>query len=111
MGPNGGAAQFAFACPAATPATFTAPGSSYASGTQVVVFPGAGATLPGGFTAGTIYYVVSASGATFGLSATSGGSAITASAAGSGLVQAVIPEAFGAAGTFTLTTSTILALA
>jgi hypothetical protein len=110
MGPNGGNPQYAFTCPAANPGVFTAPGSSYSNGTTVVVFPGAGATLPTGFTAGTIYYVVSASGATFELASTSGGSGIQASAAGAGLVQQIVTESFGDQGTFTLTTSTVLAL-
>jgi hypothetical protein len=109
MGPNGGAAQYAFTCPTASPGVFTAIGSSYANGTQVVLFPSlpSGSSIPTGFTPGTIYYVVSASGATFELSATSGGSGINATAAGSGLVQAITTESFGAQGTFTVTTETL----
>jgi hypothetical protein len=110
MGPNGGATQYAFTVTLASPGVFTAPGSSYTNGQTVVVFNAAGATVPSAFTVGTIYYVVSASGATFELSATSGGSAINTAAAGAGLVQAITTESFGAAGTFTLTTSTQLTL-
>ena len=75
-------------CPTASPGVFTAPGSSFVNGTQVVLTPIAGSGMPGGFTADTIYYVVSASGATFELAATSGGTAINASSAGAGIVQA-----------------------
>lgn len=107
MGGNDAGAQYAFTATAATPGLFTAPGSSYSNGQAVVLFPGAGGTLPGGLTAGTIYYVVSAAGATFSLSATSGGAAITTSAVGSGIVQSLTLETFGAAGTYTLNSETL----
>jgi hypothetical protein len=110
MGPAGAGTIYAFTCPTASPGVFTAPSSAYSNGNTVVLFPGAGATLPTGFTAGTIYYVVSASGATFELAATSGGSAINATGAGAGLVQSIAPETFGSQGTYTLTTSTQLLL-
>ena len=70
------------------------------------MLPAIGATLPTGVTAGTVYYIVSASGATFELSATSGGSGINLSA-GAGLVVAVTLETFGAQGTFTLSSETL----
>jgi hypothetical protein len=108
MGSNSnGATPFAYTATLASPSVFTAPGSSYSNGTTVVLFPGAGTTTPTGFTVGTVYFVVSASGATFQLSATSGGSGINASAAGSGIVQGITPEVFGAAGVFTLSTETL----
>lgn len=110
MGPNDAGTQFAFSATLASPCVFTAPGSSYSNGNTVVLFPGAGGTLPTGspgFTAGTVYYVVSASGTTFELSATSGGSAINTSAAGSGIVQSVTLELFGAQGTYTLSSETL----
>ena len=107
MGPNDAGTTYAFTATLASPGVFTAPGSSYTNGQTVVVFPGAGATLPTGVTAGTVYYIVSASGATFELSATSGGSGINLSAAGAGIVQAVTLEAFGAQGTFTLSSETL----
>ena len=111
MGPNGGAAQFAFTSTGpGTAAIFTAPGSSYANGQTVVLFDGAGATISSAFTVGTIYFVVSASGATFELATTLGGSGITTAIAGAGLVQAITTESFGASGTFTLTTATELTL-
>lgn len=107
MGPNDAGTPFAFTATLASPGIFTAPGSSFANGNTVVVFPGAGATLPTGVTAGTVYYVVAASGVTFELSATLGGSGINLSAAGAGIVQAVTPELFGAQGTFTLSSETL----
>lgn len=107
MGPNDAGTLYAFTCTSGTPGVFTAPGSSYSNGNTVVLFDGAGATIPSAFTVGTIYYVVSASGTSFSLSATSGGSAINTGGAGAGIVQAVTTEAFGAAGTFTLSSETL----
>jgi hypothetical protein len=74
---------FSFTATDASPCVFTASGSSYADGTPVVL---TGAGLPAGFTAGTNYYVVSASGDTFELAATSGGSPIRSTSTGSGTV-------------------------
>lgn len=107
MGPNDAGTVYAFTATLASPGVFTAPGSSYSNGNTVVVFASAGATLPTGVTAGTVYYIVAASGTTFELSATSGGSGINLSAAGAGIVMAVTPEVFGAQGTFTLSSETL----
>ncbi len=109
MGPVGAGTLYAFTA-ATSGNLFTAPGSSYSNGQTVVLFDGAGATIPSNFTVGTVYYIISASGATFELSATSGGSAITVNAAGAGLVQLIAPETFGSASTLQLTTSTTLYL-
>jgi hypothetical protein len=70
-----------------TPAIFTVPGSAYANGTAVAL---SGASLPTGFSASTVYYVVSSSGSTFELSATHGGSAINSSSTGSGTVTPAV---------------------
>jgi len=111
MGPNGGGTQYAFTAATGATATFTAPGSSYTNGQTVVVFPGVGATLPTTLpTAGTIYYIVSASGATFQLSATSGGGGITTGSTGAGLIQAITTEVYNAQGTFQVTTATALSV-
>jgi hypothetical protein len=107
MSPNDGGTLYAFTAASAAPGVLTAPGSSYASGQSVIVLPGAGATLPAGLSEGTIYYVVYVSADTFSLSATSGGSAITTTAAGAGIVQSVTLETFGAAGTFDVTEETL----
>jgi hypothetical protein len=106
MFPNGGGAPFTFSATTAA-SVFTAPGSGYSNGQTVVIFPTAGSTTPGGFTAGTVYYVISASSDTFKLSATLNGSAVTVSADGSGIVASVTPEAFGSSGTFALTSGSV----
>jgi hypothetical protein len=74
---------YSFTATHASPCVFTAAGSSFANGTPVSLL---GASVPGGFTAGTSYFVVSASGDTFELSATYGGSAVNSSGTGSGTV-------------------------
>jgi hypothetical protein len=103
MIPLGGAAAYGFSAPSST-GILLAPGSAtYAANQQVVVFAPGGSTLPGGLTAGTIYYVKSPSTDSFSLSATSGGSAITLTADGSGIVQAITPETFASAGVYSLT--------
>jgi hypothetical protein len=107
MGPNDAGTTYAFTATLASPGVFTAPGSAYTLNQTVVVFPAAGATLPTGVTAGTVYYVVSPSGATFQLAATASGTGINLSAAGAGIVQAITLEAFAAQGTFTLSSETL----
>jgi Pectate lyase superfamily protein len=72
--------SYSFTATHASPCVFTAAGSYYSDGTLVTL---SGGSLPGGFTA-TTYFVVNASGATFELSATSGGSAIDSTSTGSG---------------------------
>jgi hypothetical protein len=66
---------------------FTAASHGLANGDNVHV---EGATLPGGLAAGTLYFVVGVSGATFQLSATSGGSAVAITADGSCSVVHVV---------------------
>lgn len=70
--------------------TITVTGSSFANGTPVT-FTSAGPALPTGMTAGTIYYVISASGANFQISATPGGSAVTLSSNSSGFCATTTP--------------------
>ena len=78
-----GQASYSFTATHASPCVFTASGSYYSNGTYVAL---SGGSLPGGFTAQS-YYVVNASGDTFELSATSGGTAINSTGTGSGTVQ------------------------
>ena len=106
MFPGGNATAYTFAAPASTD-TLLAPGSSYAANQPVVVFPTAGSTLPAGLTAGVIYYAVSVSGDSFELSTTSGGGAINLTADGSGIVQAIVTDVFGSAGTYSVAGATI----
>lgn len=86
---------------------FSADGHGLANGDQVYLHVVSGSSLPTGVAAGTRYFVVSVSGDTFQLSATSGGSAIAISSDGAGLVQKVSPATFGAQGTITLDTATL----
>jgi len=71
---------------ATTGSLFTNNNATYANGDAVTLTAVAGFSLPGGFSANTVYYVISASGANFQLSATLGGTAITVTSAGSGLM-------------------------
>jgi hypothetical protein len=64
-------------------------GSSIANGVVLTLAAvGVVSVLPGGFTAGTNYYVVNTSGNTFKLSLTSGGAAITATTLPGGIITA-----------------------
>jgi hypothetical protein len=80
-------ALFSFTATSASPAVFTASGSSLTNGTVVALAPGS--SLPGGFRSNTTYYVVDASGDTFSLAATEGGSALASTSSGSGTVGVV----------------------
>lgn len=101
MAPAGAGQPLAFTA-AATGDALTVPGHTFADTSTVVVFPAAGATLPAGLTAGTVYYVRDSSTPTLKLAATSGGSAIDLTANGGGLIQAITAEVFAAPGTYTL---------
>jgi hypothetical protein len=70
-------AAFSYTATMASPAVFTATGSSYALGDTVEL----SGTVPGGFTAGTLYFVVNPSGATFELASTEGGTPINSTTA------------------------------
>lgn len=75
-------------CTSAAPGVVTVPGEYIAANGDLVSLTFlTGGSMPTGLTYGTPYYVVSASGAaTFSLSATKGGSAITTSSVGASLV-------------------------
>jgi hypothetical protein len=106
MAAAGNNVTYTFAALSST-SVLTAPGSGYTSNQMVVVLPTGGSTTPGGLVVGTVYYVKSPSSDTFQLSATSGpGSAVTITADGSGMIQAIVPESFGSQGTFTLSSGT-----
>ena len=77
----------------ASPCVFTCSSPAFTNGTRVVL---SGGTAPTGFTNGTAYFVVNASGTTFQLSATSGGAAINSTSTGNGTVtQATAGKSFG----------------
>lgn len=73
-------------CTSASPGVVTAPGYAPTNGDAVSLSFTSGGSIPTGLTVGTTYYVVSASGNTFSLSATKGGSAINTSSTGANLV-------------------------
>lgn len=101
MTPLGGASAYAWSGPSSTN-ILLAPGSSYSANQTVVVFANGGATLPSGLTAGTVYYVISPSSDTFQLSATSGGSAISLTSDGAGIISAITTQTFATSGTYAL---------
>ncbi|MBA3875581.1 MAG: hypothetical protein C0498_01370 [Anaerolinea sp.] len=77
------------------------PAHGYTLNQPVVVFPDGG-SIPGGLTAGTIYYVRDVLTDSFTLAATSGGAAIDITSIGHATVQKITPETFGAQGTYTV---------
>lgn len=79
--------SYSFTATDASPAVFTAAGSTYAAGTPVQLV---GTSLPTGFTATPVYYVVNPSTDTFELAATAGGTAINSTSSGSGSVQSTL---------------------
>lgn len=101
-----GASPFAFTAPSST-SVLLAPGSGYAANQTVVVFAPAGSALPTGLTGGVVYFTKSPSSDSTQLSATSGGTAISLSSDGSGVIQACFVEVFASQGTFTLSSGSL----
>lgn len=89
--------------------TLLAENHGLVNGTRVVILHTGAFAIPGGLTEGTVYFVVAATTDTFQVSLTSGGAAINITTDSVALVSTIIPETFGAQGTFT-TTSVILDL-
>lgn len=87
---------------------FTSFAHGLTDGQQVLVYDFQAAGLVTGFTEGTVYFVVSSATDTFQLAATSGGAAITTTGSFECVVQRVLPETFGAQGTFTIATSALV---
>lgn len=88
---------------------FTAPGSSFSNTNTVQLLYDLGGTTPTGVVIGTTYYIVSASGNTFKLAATSGGSAIDITVDGSGRIalQSTKTVASGDTASFAISALTI----
>lgn len=86
---------------AAAADTIEATGHGFADTDKIVFI---GGTAPGGLTEGTVYFVRDATTDTFKVAATSGGAAIdlTNSGALACKVSKIVPESFGAQGTFTV---------
>lgn len=111
MVPNGGGIPEDFAVNAAgvTSNTIDAPAHGFSAGNSVVVWSVPGASLPAPLVEGTVYWVIAGGLTTdaLQLSATSGGAAIDLTATGSGFMQRLVEEVFGAQGTHTVTTATM----
>lgn len=101
------AAPQTFTATNASPAVFTVPGSAPANGTPVAL---SGPGLPGGFTAGVTYYVVSSSGSTFQLALTSGGSALNSTQGGGGTVTPAVLRYLRVITTGTFSSATFAAM-
>lgn len=99
-GPGGTVLMYATA--AATGDLITSYGHGLAAGDKIVVANDGGAGLPGGMTAGTIYYVI-ASGLTtdvFKVSTTSGGATIDITADGEAIVRKLVSKTLDAGDTY-----------
>lgn len=107
MTPNGGAMTEAFTCPDIANDTLEAPSHGLSTGQSVVVWAVPGASLPAPLAEGTVYWVVTATADDLQLSLTSGGAAINLTAVGSGFLQRIVEESFGAQGTMTVTSATM----
>jgi len=89
---------------------FLSDGHGMSTGDRVMLYPAFGGTLPTGVSTGTIYFVVGAATNTFQVSTTSGGSAVSLSAlgTGTGFYQRVVPEVFAAQGQITVAASALV---
>lgn len=67
----------------ASPCVFTATGSNYTAGTQVII---TGGSLPTGFTSGQAYFILAPTANTFQLASSLGGTALASTSTGSGTV-------------------------
>jgi hypothetical protein len=104
-----GTTQKAFT--AATSDTITCVGHGGAVGDRVAFFAQGGNALPTGITEGTVYYIISAGTSdTLTISATSGGTVIDITAAGSGTMVVLDGFQVGNSTTCTLTTSSSIIL-
>lgn len=111
MTPNGGGIpeDFAVTASGVTSNTLDAPAHGFVAGQSVVVWGVPGALLPTPLVEGTVYWVIAAglTADALQLAATSGGSALDLTATGSGFLQRLVEESFGAQGTLTVTTATL----
>jgi len=107
MVPNGGGIPEDFVVPDIANNVLEAPAHGFSNGNTVVVWAVPGAPLPAPLVEGTVYYVGNVTTDDFTLSLTSGGAAIDITAVGSGFVQRIVEEIFGAQGTHTVTTATM----
>jgi hypothetical protein len=107
MTPNGGGTPEAFTVPVIADDTLEAPGHGFSNAQMVVVWAVPGVALPTGLSEGTVYHVRDATTDDLKLAATAGGAAIDITAVGSGMLQRIVEETFGAQGTHTVTSATM----
>lgn len=107
MVPNGGSTPEAFVVPDATNDTLEAPGHGFSNADMVVVWTVPGYSLPTGLAEGTVYHVRDVTTDDLKLAATAGGAAIDITAVGSGFLQKIVEETFGAQGTHTVSSATM----
>jgi hypothetical protein len=105
--PNGGGALKRFAVPSGDLAgdTLESPAHGFSNGDNVVVWAATG--IASGLTVGTVYFVVSSATNTLSLSLTSGGAAVDVTAVGSGFLQKIVQEVFGAQGTLAVSSLSV----
>jgi hypothetical protein len=92
---------------AATSGTVTAPAHGMVNTDRVVLEAGEVGVLPTGLTATTVYFVISAATDTFQVSTTSGGGAVTITAAGSGLYRKVDVKTINTGEQFKITSGSL----
>jgi len=107
MTPNGGGIPEDFTVPDIATDILKAPSHGFVNGNAVVLWSVPGAPLPTPLVEGTVYYVISATTDDLQLSATVGGATINITVVGSGFLQRLVEESFGAQGTHTVTTATM----
>jgi hypothetical protein len=107
MTPNGAGTPEAFVVPDHTNDILEAPGHGFSDANMVVVWSVPGVALPTGLAEGTVYHVRDATTDDLKLSATAGGAAINITSVGSGMIQKIVEETFGAQGTHTVTSITL----
>ena len=107
MVPNGGGTPESFVVPDISNDLLEAPSHGFSNGNTVVAWTVPGVGLPTGLSEGTVYYVISAATDELALSLTAGGATINITAVGSGFLQRIVEEVFGAQGTHTVTTATM----
>ena len=107
MTPNGGGTPEAFTVPDISNDILEAPAHGFTDAQMVVVWAVPGVALPTGLAEGTVYHVRDATTDDLKLAATAGGAAINITAVGSGFLQRIVEETFGAQGTHTVSSSTL----
>jgi hypothetical protein len=107
MVPNGGGTPESFVVNDATNDILEAPSHGFTAAQMVVVWAVPGVALPSPLAEGTVYHVRDVTTDDLKLAATAGGAAIDITAVGSGYLQRIVEETFGAQGTHTISSATM----